>query len=115
MIILKCCNLRRDSDFFGILDNPPWGVHDEFMEAKQKVIHRLKIARGHLNKVIDMAEKGEYCIDILIQSKAVRGALEKADALLLRNHLSTCVVDHIKNGRQEQAVEEVLKVFAKNG
>lgn len=98
-----------------VFDNPPWGVHDDCMEANQKVIQRLKIARGHLDKVIDMAEKGEYCIDILIQSKAVRGALEKSDALLLRNHLSTCVVDHIKNGRQDQAVEEVLKVFEKNG
>jgi DNA-binding FrmR family transcriptional regulator len=85
------------------------------MKANPKVIQRLKIARGHLNKVIDMAEKGEYCIDILIQSKAVRGALEKSDALLLRTHLSTCIVDHIKNGRQDQAVEEVLKVFEKNG
>lgn len=85
------------------------------MQADTKVIQRLKIARGHLNKVIAMAENGEYCIDILVQSKAVQGALEKSDTLLLRNHLSTCVVDHIKNGRQEQAVEEVLKVFEKNG
>ncbi len=85
------------------------------MDANKRVIHRLKIARGHLDKVIEMAKKGEYCIDILTQSKAVRGALEKSDALLLEHHLSTCVVDHIKQGQQKQAIDEVMKVFARNG
>ena len=81
------------------------------MDNDKKVIHRLKIARGHLDKVINMVENGEYCIDILVQSKAVRSALESSDAVLLEHHLSHCVVDHVKHGRTDQAVEEVMKVF----
>lgn len=83
-------------------------------EVNGRVLHRLKIARGHLDKVIEMVEKDEYCIDVLTQSKAVRSQLSSADTLLLENHLATCVVDDIKNGKIQKAVGEVLKVFEKN-
>ena len=81
------------------------------MTTNKRVLHRLKIARGHLDKVIQMVENGDYCIDILTQSKAVRSALAKSDELLLGHHLSHCVVDHVKHGRTDQAVAEVLNVF----
>jgi CsoR family transcriptional regulator, copper-sensing transcriptional repressor len=83
------------------------------MDENKKVIHRLKIARGHLNKVIEMVERGEYCVDILVQSKAVRSALSESDKILLEHHLSHCVVDHIKQGNSKQAVDEVMKIFNK--
>jgi DNA-binding FrmR family transcriptional regulator len=81
---------------------------------KDNALHRLKIARGHLEKVIKMVEEDVYCIDILIQTKAVRSALEKVDEVLLEEHLSCCVVDHIKQGRSKQAVDEIMKVFSKS-
>lgn len=80
----------------------------------ERAIHRLKIARGHLNKVIEMVEKGEYCIDVLHQSLAVQKALEETDALILENHLKTCVVDHIKKGESAKSIDEIMKVFKKN-
>lgn len=81
------------------------------MDENKKIVHRLKIARGHLDKVLKMVEQGEYCIDILVQSKAVRSALSQTDKLLLEHHLSHCVVDHIKDGKSKQAIDEVLKIF----
>lgn len=81
---------------------------------KDNALHRLKIARGHLEKVIGMVESDTYCIDVLTQTKAVRSALEKVDEVLLENHLSHCVVDHIKEGRSQQAVDEIMKVFSKS-
>lgn len=83
-------------------------------DINSRVLHRLKIARGHIDKVIDMVEKDEYCIDILTQSKAVRSQLTSADKLLLQNHLQTCVVEDIKRGNTKKTVEEVLKVFSNN-
>lgn len=80
---------------------------------KDNALHRLRIARGHLEKVIQMVENDVYCIDVLIQTKAVRSALEKVDEVLLEEHLSCCVVDHIKQGRSKQAVTEIMKVFSK--
>lgn len=81
--------------------------------TQERVLHRLKIARGHLSKVIDMAEKNEYCIDVIHQSQAVQKALKEADNVLLEYHLKTCVADQIKKGQGDRAVLEVVKVFEK--
>jgi len=78
-----------------------------------KVLHRLKIAKGHLDKVVKMYEQGEYCIDILTQSQAVQSALKETDALILENHLQTCVTDAVKSGEKDKAIAEVIKVFKK--
>lgn len=80
---------------------------------KSNILHRLKIARGHLEKIIAMVEADEYCIDVLNQSRAVQQALAKADEVLLENHLSHCVVEHIKEGKADQAIKEVMTVFSK--
>jgi DNA-binding FrmR family transcriptional regulator len=78
---------------------------------EERILHRLKIARGHLNKVVDMFEKGQHCIDVLHQSKAVQRALKETDDLMLEKHLNTCVTDAIKKGRQKEAISEVMNVF----
>lgn len=79
---------------------------------KEDALHRLKIAHGHLEKIIEMVENDAYCIDVLTQTKAVQQALKKTDEVLLENHLSCCVVDHIKGGRAKQATDEIMKVFS---
>jgi len=79
----------------------------------ERILHRLKIVRGHLNKVISMVEDGTYCIDVLHQSQAVQKALKETDNLMLENHLKTCVVDAIDGGRNEEAITEVMQVFKK--
>ncbi len=76
-------------------------------------LHRLKIARGHMDKVIDMVEKDAYCIDIVHQSIAVQSALKKVDELILENHLKTCVADSIKKGESDEAIKEVMEVLKK--
>ncbi len=79
--------------------------------TKDNVLHRLKIVRGHLDKIISMVEADAYCIDVLTQTKAVQSALNKADEVLLEHHLSHCVVDHVKQGQSQTAVTEIMKVF----
>lgn len=82
------------------------------MKANQNLIHRLKIAHGHLEKVIKMVEGGEYCLDIIQQSQAVQSALSKTDELILENHLKTCVRDSmISNKNIDEKVKEVIEVF----
>jgi len=75
------------------------------------VLHRLKIARGHLDKVIRMVQNDDYCIDILTQSQAVQGQLSEVDAKILEKHLGSCVADAMKKGENKNAVDEVVKVF----
>lgn len=81
---------------------------------QDNIVHRLRIARGHLDKVLKMVEEGEYCIDVIQQSRAVQNALKEVDGLTLENHLKTCVVDHIKKGKSQKTVGEIMKVFKSN-
>jgi len=77
------------------------------------IIHRYKIASGHLDKVIKMLEGGEYCINVVHQSLAVQSALKKADAVVLKNHLESCVADSIRKGESKEAIEEIMQVIKK--
>ncbi len=80
---------------------------------KERLLHRLKIARGHLNKVIAMVENDDYCIDVIHQSKAIQKALKEIDSLTLENHLNGCVTEAIAKGKKEEAIIEVMNIFKK--
>lgn len=82
-------------------------------DTQERILHRLKIARGHLNKVIEMVEDDSYCIDVLHQSQAIQKALKETDNLMLENHLKTCAADAIGKGKKDEAVAEVMQVFKK--
>lgn len=84
-------------------------------DTQERILHRLKIARGQLEKVISMVEADEYCINVIHQSQAVQRALEEADSLVLENHLKTCAVNHIKKGNVRKSTEEIMQVFKKTG
>lgn len=83
-------------------------------DQKERVLHRLKIAQGHLKKVISMLETDTYCVDVIHQSQAVQKALKEVDNLLLENHLKGCVSNAIKQGEDKQAIEEVMTVFKRS-
>ena len=82
-------------------------------DTQERILHRLKIAQGHLKKVIRMVEGDEYCIDVLHQSQAVQKALKETDNLMLENHLKSCVADAIQAGKENEAISEVMQVFKK--
>lgn len=82
-------------------------------DTQERILHRFKIASGHLKKVLKMVEDQEYCINVIHQSQAVQKALREADHLILENHLKTCAADAVKSGRGEEAVKEVMNVFRK--
>jgi len=81
--------------------------------VQQKILHRLKIARGQLDTVIAMVENGHYCIDVIHQSLAVQAALKQVDELVLKNHMETCVAAEIKKGNAREVIDEVMKVMEK--
>lgn len=81
--------------------------------SQRTILHRMKIARGHLDKVIAMMEEGAYCIDVIHQSLAVQAALKQTDQIILKNHMETCVADAIKKGNNKEVIEEVMKVMEK--
>ena len=82
-------------------------------DTQERITHRLKIARGHLNKVIKMMEDDCYCIDVMHQMQAVESGLKETGNLLLENHLKTCVADAIGKGKKDEAISEIMQVFKK--
>jgi len=83
-------------------------------DIKDRLLHRLKITRGHLDKVISMVDTDVYCIDVIHQSQAIQKALRQVDHLILENHLKTCVADAVSAGHKDEAVLEVMQVFNKS-
>lgn len=83
-------------------------------DTQERILHRLKIARGHLNKVIQMVEEDCYCIDVLHQMQAVGCAITETEGVVLENHLKTCAIDAIRKGKQEEAIQEIMTIFKKN-
>jgi DNA-binding FrmR family transcriptional regulator len=75
------------------------------------VIKRLNYIEGHLAGIRRMIEEDKYCVDILKQTYAVRRAIEKLEGLLLDGHLHGCVVEGIRDGREQQVVDELLGLY----
>jgi len=82
-------------------------------DTQERILHRLKIARGHLEKVIKMVESDTYCIDVLQQLSAVESNLGDTGDVLLEHHLQNCAANAIREGKTEEAIKEVMTVFRK--
>ncbi len=80
-------------------------------EAKTDALKRLSYIEGHLSGIRKMLEEDKYCVDVLKQTYAVRRAIEKMESILLEGHLYTCVVEGIKNGREEDVVGELRDLY----
>ncbi len=80
-------------------------------EAKTDALKRLSYIEGHLSGIRKMLEEDKYCVDVLKQTYAVRRAIEKMESILLEGHLHTCVVEGIKNGREEDVVGELKDLY----
>ena len=78
---------------------------------RAECLKRLSYIEGHLAGIRRMVEEDKYCVDVLKQTYAVRKALQKLDSLLLDGHLHTCVVNGVKEGREDQVIGELLELY----
>ena len=60
-----------------------------------------------------MVEGNAYCTDILVQSSAVSAAMNAFNRELLASHIRSCVVEDIKGGAEDEAVDELVRVIQK--
>ena len=88
-------------------------VHSE--EEKRAVINRLSRAIGHLESVRRMVERDEDCSDVLIQLAAVRNAINNTGKVIMKNHISHCIVDAIEEDDMEavEALNRAIDRFIK--
>lgn len=82
--------------------------------SSEAVLKRLKTIEGHMKGVVRMAEEGAYCIDLIRQIQAVEAALNKVSAVILEDHLNSCVITAIRGdseGERERVLKEISEVF----
>ena len=61
-----------------------------------------------------MLDEEKYCVDILTQIEASRGALKKTALKVLDSHVNGCVQRAIKNEEgEEEIIDELMDVIEK--
>ena len=81
--------------------------HADDSGRREAKVNRFARIAGQVQGIGRMVAEDRYCIDILHQIAAVRAALARAEAEVLRDHAGHCVAEAIAAG---DAVETKAKV-----
>ena len=81
-------------------------------EEKRRLMNCLSRIEGQIRGLKGMVEKDDYCADILTQAAAANAALNAFSRELLSNHMHSCVVRDIRDGRDE-TIDELLGILQK--
>lgn len=76
------------------------------------LINRLSRIEGQIRGIKAMVERKAYCTDIITQVAAANAALNSFNKVLLADHIKTCVMDDIKEGKEE-TVDELVALLQK--
>jgi DNA-binding FrmR family transcriptional regulator len=85
-------------------------------ELQGQARRRLRKINGQVAGLERMVDEDRYCVDVLLQIAAVRGALDQLGKLLLEGHIETCVADAIRSGRtreRDEKLAELIEVFSR--
>lgn len=75
-------------------------------------LNRIARIIGHMNAIKTMVESGRDCSEVLIQLAAVDAAIKSLSRVILKDHISTCIVDAVQRGDQS-SLEELNKAIDK--
>lgn len=84
--------------------------------SQESVLKRLKRIEGQVRGVAKMVEEDRYCVDILHQIEAIRGALGRVEDELLKAHTRHCVGDAFKAGsaaEQQAKITELVELIGR--
>jgi len=71
------------------------------------VTNRLKRIEGQVRGIIKMIEDDKSCEDILIQIGSAKAALHKTGQVVLEGHLHHCVLDGIREGKEDETIKKL--------
>ena len=91
---------------------PTEGKYENLPPAKIDALKRLSYIEGHLAGIRRMVEEDKYCVDVLKQTFAVRRAIQKLESKLLDGHLHSCVIEGVRDGREDQVLGELVELYA---
>ena len=81
-------------------------------EEYKALMNRLNRIEGQIRGIKGMVENGSYCPDILVQSAAVNAAVNAFNKELLASHIRSCVVNDIRDGKDE-VIDELVCTLQK--
>ncbi|HEX7046586.1 MAG TPA: metal-sensitive transcriptional regulator [Gammaproteobacteria bacterium] len=87
-------------------------THPEHPADHHDQLKRLARIRGQIDGIGRMIEEDRYCVDILVQMRAVHAALRKVEEQVLRGHVEHCVAGALKSPDAEQGREKLDELFA---
>lgn len=90
------------------------GVKRKHRDEKEykRLISRLNRIEGQVRGIKRMVETDRYCIDILMQVTAIQSALNSFNKELLGQHIKSCVVHDIREGKDD-VVDELVCTLQK--
>ncbi len=85
-------------------------AHTHNPKETKAISNRLAKAIGHLEAVKTMVEDNRDCCEVLVQLAAVKSALNSTGKLILKQHISHCIVDAVEHG-DSQAIEDLNRAI----
>ena len=73
----------------------------------EAVTKRLKRIEGQIRGLIKMIENDKSCEEILIQIGSAKSALHKTGQVILEGHLHHCILDGIREGKEEETIKKL--------
>jgi CsoR family transcriptional regulator, copper-sensing transcriptional repressor len=77
----------------------------------RKAIALLKTARGQVDGVLRMVEEDRYCIDVSKQVLAAIALLKKANIVILKQHMDTCVREAVGTDKGPEKIDEIATIL----
>ena len=85
-------------------------------DRRDKTLKRLSRIEGQVRGLQKMIEDDRYCVDILVQVKAVTAAIKKVEGELLKDHVDHCIKDAIASddlAERETKLTELVDLLSK--
>jgi DNA-binding FrmR family transcriptional regulator len=86
---------------------------DHGSHESHKSIALLKTGRGQIDGIIRMIEEDRYCIDVSRQILASIALLKKANMVILKQHMNTCVKEAIRTENGAEKIDEITTILEK--
>jgi DNA-binding FrmR family transcriptional regulator len=84
---------------------------DHCSKESAEAMNLVKTARGQMDAILRMMEEDRYCVDVSKQVLAAVALLRKANLIILRQHIDTCVKDAIRTDKGAEKIDEIAMIL----
>lgn len=72
----------------------------------------LKRVEGQIRGIARMVEQEKYCIDIITQIMAVKGAINRVEEKIIEKHFQSCVIDAMRGKSEKDKKQKLDEILA---